>query len=92
MKLEFFSADCRLCEQTLKLLARAYPGLELTTHRAAECRDGSCCELAAQYGVRAVPTLVLDGEVVMVGVPDDATLRALSARLGRDSQLLPRVS
>lgn len=92
MKLEFFSADCRLCERTLNLLERAYPGLDLIVHRAAECRDGSCCELAAQYGVRAVPTLVLDGEVVMVGVPDDATLRALSSRLGRDSQLLQLAS
>ncbi|MBI4673823.1 MAG: thioredoxin family protein [Chloroflexi bacterium] len=48
----------------------------------------SCCALAAQYGVRAVPTLVLDGEIVMAGVPDETTLRALGSRLGRDSQRL----
>ena len=37
--------------------------VEIDVHRASECKDGSCCVLAEQYGVRAVPSLVVDGKV-----------------------------
>lgn len=79
MKIEFFSADCRLCERTLDLLSNHLPGVEIEVHRASECVDGSCCELAARYGVRAVPSLVVNGRVVLVGVPDEQTLQGLVA-------------
>jgi len=79
MKVEFFSADCRLCERTLGLLSARFPDVEIEVHRASECVDGSCCELAAQYGVRAIPSLVVDGRVVLVGVPDEQMLQGLVA-------------
>lgn len=77
MKVEFFSADCRLCERTLGLLSTHLPEVEIEVHRAAECVDGSCCELAARYGVRAVPSLVVDGRIALVGVPDEHMLQRL---------------
>jgi len=79
MKVEFFSADCRLCERTLGLLSAHLPDVEIEVHRASECVDGSCCELAARYGVRAIPSLVVDGRVVLVGVPDEQMLQGLVA-------------
>lgn len=80
-RVEFFSADCRLCDGTLRLIREAVPTVEIEVHRASECRDGSCCELAARYGVRAVPSLVVDGRVVLVGLPGDQELSAVSALL-----------
>ena len=81
MKVEFFSAECRLCERTLGILTSNFPNVKVDVHRASECKDGSCCALAAQYGVRAVPSLVVDGKVVLVGIPDEQNLNSLAAIL-----------
>ena len=81
MKVEFFSAECRLCERTLNILKHNFSGLEIEVHRASECKDGSCCALAEQYGVRAVPSLVMDGKVTLVGLPDEHDIRSLATIL-----------
>jgi predicted DsbA family dithiol-disulfide isomerase len=83
MKAEFFSAECRLCERTLNTLNHTFPNIEIDIHRASECTDGSCCALAAQYGVRAVPSLVVDGKMVLVGLPDEHDIKRLSTILQR---------
>lgn len=85
MKAEFFSAGCRLCEKTVKVIQEAFPRLEMEIHQASECVDGSCCELAEKYGVKAVPSLVVDGKVVLTGLADEATLRNLTSVLGGES-------
>lgn len=77
MKVELFSAGCRLCEGALSALKQKFPSVNIEVHQASECTDGSCCALAAQYEVRAVPSLVVDGRVVLVGVPDDRELESL---------------
>ncbi len=81
MKVEFFSADCRLCERTLGIVKEKFPSLEIDVHRASECKDGSCCALAEQYGVRAVPSLVVNGKVALVGLPDEHAIKSLSTLL-----------
>ena len=81
MKIEFFSAGCRLCEGTLSIVKENFPNLEIDVHWASECKDGSCCALAEQYGVRAVPCLVVDGEVALVGLPDEHDIKLLSTLL-----------
>lgn len=81
MKVEFFSAECRLCEKTLSMLSHSYSDISIDVHRAAECKDGSCCALAAEYGVRAVPSLVVDGKVVLVGLPDEQDIKRLATVL-----------
>ncbi len=75
MKVELFRADCKLCDRT-EVMIRAIlpPGVDLEVHRAQECRDGTCCRLADHYGVRAVPTLVVEGEILQVGLPDPERL------------------
>ncbi|MBI4180552.1 MAG: thioredoxin family protein [Chloroflexi bacterium] len=78
MKVEFFSAECKLCERTLNMLTQSFPDIEIEVHRQSECKDGSCCALAAQYGVRAVPSLVVDEKVVLVGLPEEDDLKQLS--------------
>lgn len=81
MKIEFFSAEYRLCERTLGILEENFPSVKIDVHRASECKDGSCCVLAEQYGVSAVPSLVVDGEVVLVGLPDEDDIKLLSTLL-----------
>lgn len=81
MKVEFFSADCKLCNSTLDLLYSAFPNLPIIVHRQSECVDGSCCQLAASYGVRAVPSLVVDGNIVLVGRPSSSELETLASTL-----------
>ena len=76
-----FSAECRLCQRTLNMLKSTFPDIEIDVHRQSECKDGSCCALAAQYGVRAVPSLVVDGKVVLVGLPDEHDFKRLSTIL-----------
>lgn len=81
MKVEFFSADCRLCQRALTMIRARFPDLEIEVHRAAECRDGRCCALAEQYGVRAVPSLVVEGRVAIQGVPSGRDLAQLQTLL-----------
>jgi hypothetical protein len=78
MKIEFFSAECKLCNSALDMLRSTFPYWEIIVHRQSECVDGSCCQLAASYGVRAVPSLVVDGRVVLVGRPSPSELKALA--------------
>jgi hypothetical protein len=78
MKVEMFSAECRLCERTFNIMKRSFPHIKIDVHKASECVDGSCCVLAEQYGVRAVPSLVVDGSVVQVGIPDEQDITRLN--------------
>jgi hypothetical protein len=77
MKIELFSAECRLCDRTLNLLEQTFPSLKIIVHRQSECVDGNCCALAEKYGVRAVPSFVVDGKVVMVGLPAEREMKDL---------------
>ncbi|MFQ5813259.1 MAG: thioredoxin family protein [Anaerolineae bacterium] len=81
VKVEVFDAGCKLCERTINILKYNFPALEIEVHRASECKDGSCCALAEQYGVRAVPSLVVDGKVTLVGLPDEHDIKSLAAIL-----------
>ena len=78
MKIEFFSAECRLCERALGIIKENFPNLNIDVHRASECKNGSCCALAEQYGVRAVPSLVVSGKVALVGLPNEHDIKLLS--------------
>ncbi len=83
MKVEFFSAECKLCERTLGIFKENFPNLDIDIHQASECKDGSCCALAEEYGVRAVPSLVVNGKVALVGLPDKHDIEFLSTLLQR---------
>ena len=65
-RIEVFSAGCSLCDDTLKLVkdAVASCGCEVIERR---CPENELCPEAKQYGVRAMPTVVLDGEIVFAG-------------------------
>ena len=64
--IEVFTADCPLCKDTLKAVEEAIKecGYDVTEHI---CEGEECCSPAKSYGIKAVPTIVIDGEVSHVG-------------------------
>lgn len=65
-KIEVFSAGCSLCNETLELVKNAVAacGCEVIERR---CGEKEQCAEAKQYGVRAMPSVVVDGKIVFEG-------------------------
>jgi hypothetical protein len=70
-KIEVFTAGCPLCAETVELVksVTAECGCEVIERR---CTDMVCCDQARQYGITAVPTIVVDGVIVFQGRPTEA--------------------
>lgn len=79
-KIEVFTAGCPLCDDTLTLVRESVSacGCEVIERR---CTDNDRCAEALQYGVRTMPTVVVDGEIVFEGRIN----RAQAALLARNS-------
>lgn len=66
-RIEVFTADCPLCKATLELIRKeACSECEVIERR---CSGNECCEPAKGYNIKAVPTVVVDGKVTIVGKP-----------------------
>lgn len=65
-RIEVFSAGCPLCSETLKLVkdSVAACGCEVIERR---CAGAECCAEARQYGVKTMPTVAVNGEIVLAG-------------------------
>ena len=65
-KIEVFTAGCSLCDDTLRVVkdAVATCSCELIERR---CPPKQMCEEGKAYGVRAMPTVVVDGAIVFEG-------------------------
>jgi len=65
-RIEVFSAGCPLCDETLKLVKDSVGacGCEVIERR---CAETECCAEANQYGVRTMPTVVVNGQIVFEG-------------------------
>ena len=66
-KIEVFTADCPLCKETLELIKKeACTECEVIERR---CSSDECCTSTKDYGIKAVPTIVVDGKIAIVGKP-----------------------
>lgn len=65
-KIEVFSAGCPLCNETLKLVCEAVAscGCEVIERR---CEGPEQCEDAKRYGVKSMPAVVVDGQLIFEG-------------------------
>ena len=65
-KIEVFTAGCSLCEDTLRLVkdAVASCGCDVIERR---CPPQQMCEEGKAYGVRAMPTVVVNGAIMFEG-------------------------
>ncbi len=65
-RIEVFSAGCPLCSETLTLVRNSVAacGCEVIERR---CTEAECCTDAKERGVRAMPTVVVNGKIVFEG-------------------------
>jgi hypothetical protein len=67
-KIELFRANCKLCDYTEREVRKAVRGeYMIVVYRPEDCVDGSCCIKAESYGVKAVPSIVIDGKLAATG-------------------------
>ncbi len=84
---EVFIAGCPLCDEAVKTVqAVACSNCEVKVYDLREgCATNECRELAARYGVRQVPTVVVDGQIAACcqaeGISESG-LRALGVGAG----------
>ena len=65
-RIEIFTGNCPLCRSVVdEIEAGKCSGCQLTEYRMSESPS-----IAKKYGVRVVPTVVIDAEVKIEGKPD----------------------
>ncbi len=78
-EIEVFTAGCPPCKETLENVRMAVKekgcGCEVIEQR---CEGDECCAPAKKYGIKAVPTIVIDGQIAMTG---KASIPEIKARL-----------
>jgi glutaredoxin 3 len=76
-KIEIFSADCPLCEETVELVKLiACPSCEITV---LDMKDSAVADRAKSLGVQLVSAILIDGKLAECCIErglDEATLRA----------------
>lgn len=76
-RIEVFTADCPLCNDTLELIRKeACSECEIIEKR---CSGDECCQPAKDYGIKAVPTVVVDDKIRFVGKPSLVEIKSLFA-------------
>lgn len=65
-RIEVFTAGCQLCGDTLTLVRESVTSCDCEVIER-RCTDGDRCAEALQYGIRAMPSVVVDGEIVFEG-------------------------
>jgi predicted DsbA family dithiol-disulfide isomerase len=68
--IEVFTAGCYLCDETMQIVRNAKcDECTVTEHNLSkECQCG-CLEKSKEYGIKVVPTIVIDGKIVIEGKP-----------------------
>lgn len=74
-RIEIFTAGCPLCAETVNAVKEAVSscGCEVIEHNIT----GQITPEALQYGVRAVPTVVIDGQIALERKPTDQEIASL---------------
>src|SRR5260370_12316229 len=63
-QVEVFTAGCPVCEPSVQLVQElACPDCEVTIHDLRQ-PEGTAAEKAAEYGIKVVPAVVVDGTPV----------------------------
>ncbi len=77
-KIEVFTAGCPLCNEALTLVQEAVSkcGCEMIERR---CAGTECCDEAKNYGIKMMPSIVVDGQIIFEG----SITRAQAALLSR---------
>ncbi|HEY5027148.1 MAG TPA: thioredoxin family protein [Candidatus Angelobacter sp.] len=78
-KIEVFSAGCSACKETIEMVKRLAGSHEVVIH---DMNKSEITSKAKQYGIRAVPAVVVDGKLASCCTnrgPEEHVLRAALA-------------
>lgn len=69
--IEVFTSGCHLCKETMEIVQEAKCSeCVVTEYNIREkCESEICLKKAEEYGIRAVPTIVVDKKVAIEGKP-----------------------
>lgn len=71
-QIEIFTADCSLCDETVQMVQElTCSNCEVSVYNMRQEQ-----EKAQQYGVNAVPAIVINGKLILTGKPNLEQLRA----------------
>ena len=74
-QIEIFTADCPLCDATVKLVQElACSSCQVSVY---DLREPADLAQAEQYGVNGVPAIAVNGRLVLTGKPSTEQLQAL---------------
>ena len=74
-QVEIFTADCPLCDETVKLVKDlACSSCQVSVY---DLRKKADLAKAEQYGVNSVPALAVNGRLVLTGKPNTEQLQAV---------------
>ncbi len=68
--IEVFTAGCPLCRSTLGMVEIGKCASCILIERDLSRRDVTVRRLVEEYGIRAAPTIVIDGKIKIEGKPD----------------------
>ena len=72
-QIEIFTDDCSLCDETVQMVQElTCSNCEVSVYNMRQEQ-----EKAQQYGVNAVPAIVINGKLVLTGKPNLEQLRAV---------------
>jgi hypothetical protein len=68
--IEVFTTGCYLCEETLGIVkaAKCEDCKIIERNISEECGCG-CVSKSKEYGIRTIPTIVIDGKIALEGKP-----------------------
>jgi hypothetical protein len=68
--IEVFTAGCYLCDEAVQIVKEAKcDECTLTVRNLSEDCTCGCMNKAKEYGIRVVPTIVIDGKIAIEGKP-----------------------
>jgi hypothetical protein len=69
--IEVFTAGCHLCKETMEIVQKVKcDECKVTECNILEkCESEICLKKAKEYGIKAVPTIVVDGKIAIEGKP-----------------------
>lgn len=76
--IEVFMAGCPVCLETLGLVQQTVAGCGCEVIER-HCEGETCCAPAKNYGIKALPSIVVDGKIAFEGRPTPEQARALLA-------------
>jgi len=68
--IEVFTGDCPLCRRALDMVEAGKCASCVMVERNLAQEPEAHADLVRRYGVRAVPTIVVDGRIKVEGTPD----------------------